>query len=92
MLLQNSVAKRLKTNLIELMKEKYAMKRFLITGATGNIGFEVIRFLTENNSSNKVIVGGVRDIEKAKKNFSKTFQLWNSDSLILKTPTHLSNL
>lgn len=41
------------------------MSNILITGATGNIGFEVIRFLTKIDSPNK-IVAGVRDIEKAK--------------------------
>ena len=41
------------------------MKNILITGATGNIGFEVIKFLFENNSSNKIIAG-VRNVEKAK--------------------------
>lgn len=42
------------------------MSNILITGATGNIGFEVIRFLTKINSSNKIIAG-VRNIENAKK-------------------------
>lgn len=44
------------------------MSNILITGATGNIGFEVIRFLTKIDSSNK-IVAGVRNIEKAKNIF-----------------------
>jgi len=44
------------------------MSRILITGATGNIGFEVIRFLMERNTSNKIIAA-VRDIEKAKRLF-----------------------
>lgn len=44
------------------------MSSLLITGATGNIGFEVIRFLKKNDSSNK-IVAGVRNIEKAKSVF-----------------------
>lgn len=41
------------------------MSNILITGATGNIGFEVIRFLTKIDSSNRIIAG-VRNIEKAK--------------------------
>lgn len=44
------------------------MTNILITGATGNIGFEVIRFLTEINSSNRIIAG-VRNVEKAKNVF-----------------------
>ena len=44
------------------------MSKILITGATGNIGFEVIRFLKKKDSSNKVIAG-VRDIERAKSIF-----------------------
>jgi uncharacterized protein YbjT (DUF2867 family) len=44
------------------------MSNILITGATGNIGFEVIRFLNEINSPNRIIAG-VRSIEKAKKVF-----------------------
>jgi len=41
------------------------MSNILITGATGNIGFEVIRFLKKIDSPNS-IVAGVRNIEKAK--------------------------
>ena len=44
------------------------MSNILITGATGNIGFEVIRFLTKINSSNRIIAG-VRNIEKARNVF-----------------------
>ena len=44
------------------------MKRILITGATGNIGYEVIRFLNRMNSKNEVIAG-VRNLDKAKKQF-----------------------
>lgn len=44
------------------------MSNILITGATGNIGFEVIRFLTKIDSPNK-IVAGVRNIEKARSVF-----------------------
>ena len=45
------------------------MKNILITGATGNIGMEVIRFLYQNETSNQIIAG-VRNIEKAKRIFS----------------------
>jgi uncharacterized protein YbjT (DUF2867 family) len=41
------------------------MSNILITGATGNIGFEVIRFLSKIDTSNRIIAG-VRNIEKAK--------------------------
>jgi len=44
------------------------MSRILITGATGNIGIEVIRFLMESDSSD-VVIAAVRDIDKAKKLF-----------------------
>jgi len=44
------------------------MSRILITGATGNIGIEVIRYLFESNTSNKIIAA-VRDIDKAKSIF-----------------------
>jgi len=44
------------------------MSNILITGATGNIGFEVIRFLTKIDSSNRIIAG-VRNIEKARNVF-----------------------
>jgi uncharacterized protein YbjT (DUF2867 family) len=50
------------------------MKKILITGATGNIGFEVIRFLYKNGTTNK-IVAGVRDIAKAKVMFKDFPQL-----------------
>lgn len=42
------------------------MDRILITGATGNIGLEILDYLAEFNSANQ-IVAGVRDIERAKK-------------------------
>lgn len=84
------------------------MKRFLITGATGNVGFEVIRFLCNNNSSNKVIAG-VRDIDKAKKLFkdfptvefrqfdfedSNSFEqsLTGIDRVFLLRPPHISDI
>lgn len=45
------------------------MKRILITGATGNTGFETIRYLFKNNSTHHLIAG-VRNISRAKKTFS----------------------
>jgi len=42
------------------------MSNILITGATGNVGFEVIRFLTKLDTAHKVIAG-VRNIDQAKK-------------------------
>lgn len=50
------------------------MGKLLITGATGNIGFEVIRFLYKPGTSDKVIAG-VRDIGKAKHVFRDYPQL-----------------
>ncbi|WP_250432501.1 NmrA family NAD(P)-binding protein [Hanstruepera flava] len=41
------------------------MAKTLITGATGNIGFQVIRFLLQTKTSNQIIAG-VRNIDKAK--------------------------
>jgi len=41
------------------------MEKILITGATGNIGYQVIRYLYEQNSQNR-IVAGVRNIDKGK--------------------------
>jgi len=84
------------------------MKRILITGATGNIGFEVIRFLYENNTANQVVVG-VRNLEKAKEIFKKypklefvyfdfenaeTFDksLTGIDSVFLLRPPHISEV
>jgi len=50
------------------------MKRILITGATGNVGSEVIRFLMEVNTSNE-ITAGVRDVNKAKGQFKNFVNL-----------------
>lgn len=50
------------------------MKKILITGATGNIGFEVIRFLYINGTTNK-IVAAVRNVEKARIMFKEFPQL-----------------
>jgi len=84
------------------------MKRILITGATGNIGMETIRFLYENGYKNQIIAG-VREIGKAKQIFSKypqleyvnfdfegfeTFDnaLENIDTIFLLRPPHISDV
>ncbi|OIP84000.1 MAG: NmrA-like family protein [Porphyromonadaceae bacterium CG2_30_38_12] len=56
------------------------MKRILITGATGNVGSEVIRFLMETNTVNEIIAG-VRNIDKARESFKNypKLQLANFD-------------
>jgi len=51
------------------------MKRILITGATGNIGCEVIRFLYEIETKHQVIAG-VRKIDEAREKLNK-FSLLN---------------
>lgn len=84
------------------------MSNILITGATGNIGFEVIRFLTKIDSANKIIVG-VRNIDKAKTVFKdnpkldyvhfdfmdfETFDdaLSGIDRIFLLRPPHISDI
>ncbi|HRZ96987.1 MAG TPA: NAD(P)H-binding protein, partial [Paludibacter sp.] len=84
------------------------MKQILITGATGNVGFEVIRFLDKIDTPNKIIAG-VRNIESAKKvlneftnidyvNFDferpETFDnaLQNIDTVFLLRPPHISDV
>lgn len=84
------------------------MDRILITGATGNIGIEVINYLTEFKSSNQIIAG-VRNIEKAKQMISdknriefvefdfentETFKnaLKNVDRIFLLRPPHISDV
>jgi len=84
------------------------MKRILITGATGNAGFEVIRFLFLN-STDCQIVAGVRNIVAAKtklQDFEKlefvsfdfedpaTFEkaLENVDSVFLLRPPYISDV
>lgn len=84
------------------------MKRILITGATGNIGMEVIRFLYQTDTANQIIAG-VRNIEKAKllfKAFSQlqyvnfdfehpdtfTDSLENIDIVFLLRPPHISDI
>lgn len=83
------------------------MSRILITGATGNIGVEVVRFLSKS-FSNHSIVAGVRTIEKAKIIFAdidtleyvhfdfekpETFKgaLANIDRIFLLRPPHISD-
>lgn len=84
------------------------MRNILITGATGNVGFEVIRFLSKIDSSYRIIAG-VRNIEKAKsvfKDYPKlnyihfdfedpdTFDsaLAGNDRIFLLRPPHLSDV
>ena len=50
------------------------MKRILITGATGNIGTEVVHSLIELNSDSEIIVA-VRNIKKARKKFTDSPKL-----------------
>ena len=50
------------------------MKRILITGATGNIGREAIRFLYQIGTQNRV-VAGVRNIECDRQKFANYPQL-----------------
>lgn len=84
------------------------MSKILITGATGNIGLEVIRFLKNIETSHKVVVG-VRNIEKAKIVFAgysnleyvhfdfedpNTFDeaLTGIDRIFLLRPPHISDI
>ena len=83
-------------------------KRILLTGATGNIGQEVVRFHHQLNSPN-ILIAGVRDIEKAREKFigypelefvlfdfeePATFQsaLQNIDLVFLLRPPQISNV
>lgn len=84
------------------------MKRILITGASGNVGYEVIRFLSEIGSTNKIIAG-VRNIENAKKMFvnqptpefvyfdfekAESFEnaLKDIDTIFLLRPPHITDI
>jgi len=84
------------------------MNNILITGATGNIGFEVIRFLTNIDSTNRIFAG-VRNIDKAKNVFKDypelnyihfdfedfgTFDkaLSGIDKIFLLRPPHISDI
>jgi uncharacterized protein YbjT (DUF2867 family) len=83
------------------------MKNILITGATGNVGYEVIRYLFEIKTENKIIAG-VRDINRAEKKLlfkeleyikfdfedPKTFDLAlkDIDTIFLLRPPHISDV
>ena len=84
------------------------MKRILITGATGNIGREVIHYLSEQTLKSEIIVGA-RNVERAESQFSKQpklsftrFDFEESDSfpkafadidtLFLLRPPHISQV
>lgn len=84
------------------------MKHILITGATGNIGYEVIRFLYQIETKNQ-IVAGVRNINSSQKKLNDypqldfvrfdfenpdTFDraLENVDSVFLLRPPQISNV
>ena len=83
-------------------------KHILVTGASGNTGFEVIRFLYRLKSQDHIIAA-VRDIEKARRQFvdfqeiefvrfdfedSSTFDdaFENIDTVFLLRPPHLSDV
>ena len=84
------------------------MKRILVTGATGNIGYEVIHYLMQSKSDCEVIAAG-RSVEKMKKRFQDDlnlsfvpFDFENTDSfktafsgidiLFLLRPPHISEV
>lgn len=83
-------------------------KNIFITGATGNVGFEVIRFMHRMESPH-TIIAGVRDLERAKEKFKffpelqfanfdfenpETFNraFKNIHTLFLIRPPHISNV
>lgn len=84
------------------------MQKILITGATGNIGNEVIKYLFEFQTENEIFAG-VRNIEEAKKKFANynklqytkfdfentetfEFALKNMDIIFLVRPPHISDI
>jgi len=84
------------------------MSNILITGATGNVGFQVIRYLIYSETGNRIIAG-VRNIERAKKQLSelpglefrefdfenpKTYDMafTNIDRVFLLRPPHISDV
>jgi len=88
-------------------KEKQS-KQILITGATGNVGVEVIRYLMSSDHDH-TIIAGVRNVERAKtafKNHPKlhyvafdfedpdtfNYALRDIDTIFLLRPPHLSNV
>lgn len=50
------------------------MRNILITGATGNVGVEIIKYFNTIDNSNR-IVAGVRNIEKARQLFKDEFKI-----------------
>lgn len=89
-------------------KKESQSKKILITGATGNVGVEVIRYLMSSDHTH-TIIAGVRDIEKARLTFSnysklhytsfdfedpETFDdaLRDIDTIFLLRPPHLSDI
>lgn len=84
------------------------MKNIFITGATGNVGQEVVRYFYQSPSSDQLIVG-VRNVERAKKMFHKFPNLQfrefdfetessfasafeNVQTIFLLRPPHISNV
>src|SRR6056297_3171587 len=84
------------------------MNKILITGATGNVGTEAIRYLQMRNTSDQVVVGA-RNTEKAKHTFKefegleyvhfdfedeRTFNsaLTGIDKVFLLRPPHISDI
>jgi uncharacterized protein YbjT (DUF2867 family) len=83
------------------------MEKILITGATGNVGFEVISYLAQLSQLN-TIVAGVRSVEKAKElitfkgvefrefDFERTDTYSNAlngiDTVFLLRPPHISDV
>jgi uncharacterized protein YbjT (DUF2867 family) len=84
------------------------MKRILVTGATGNIGLEVVHYLNALNFDSEILAA-VRNIEKAKKTFKnypdllyRQFDFENEntysiafdqiDILFLLRPPHISDI
>lgn len=91
-----------------IYKRSKRMKHILITGATGNIGCEVIRFLYQIETKNRIIAG-VRDIDSSQKKLNNYPQLdfvrfdfenpdtfnqafSNIDSVFLLRPPQISNV
>jgi uncharacterized protein YbjT (DUF2867 family) len=94
--------------LLNFREKKQQMSKILITGATGNIGIEVIRFLNKIGTSGRIIAG-VRNIDKARSIFrdypnleyvhfdfadSETFDdaLVGIDKVFLLRPPHISDV
>lgn len=84
------------------------MKNILVTGATGNVGYEVIRFLKKKETKHNIIAG-VRNIENAKNQFREfldvefiNFDFENTetfdnafkkiDTIFLLRPPHISDI